>query len=254
MAQRRMVSVKIIDSGKFIKMPVSTQALYFHLIARADDDGIVEAFNVMRMTGASEDDLKVLCAKEFVKVLNDDLVAFITDWHEHNLIRADRKIDSMYQHLLLQVVPEVELKEKKERADRRKLLSDDTGTSQGQPKDSIGEVRLGKGSSEKRKYTVDEETIKDIRSVLPSEMTKDKATALKRIPIILRDYSADNIKKSIRLYAEEVTKQRKSGFKDLKYVNECKFWNSRYMTYIDEEEMQKPVAELVWVNRGEADA
>lgn len=153
MAQRRMVSVKIIDSAKFIKMPVSTQALYFHLIARADDDGIVEAFNVMRMTGASEDDLKVLCAKEFVKVLNEDMVAFITDWHEHNLIRADRKIDSMYQHLLLQVVPQVELKEKKERADRRKLLTDGNRTSQGQPEDGIGKVSLGQCSLGKEKET-----------------------------------------------------------------------------------------------------
>ena len=147
MASRRMVSVKIIDSAKFIKMPVSTQALYFHLLSRADDDGIVEAFNIMRMTGASEDDLKVLTAKGFARILNEDLVTYITDWHEHNLIRADRKIDSIYQNLLLEVVGDVDIKQKKERADRRKLL--EIGTSQGQPKVSIGKVSLGKDRIEK---------------------------------------------------------------------------------------------------------
>lgn len=149
MAQRRMVSLKIIDSAKFIKMPVSCQSLYFHLIARADDDGVVEAFNVMRMVGASEDDLKVLVAKQFATVLNEDLVTFINDWTEHNLIRSDRKIDSMYQDLLLQVVSDIQIKQKTERADRKPLLLeeikvvDGNGTSHGQPNVSIGKVRLG---------------------------------------------------------------------------------------------------------------
>ena len=146
MAQRRMVSIKIIDSARFIKMPASTQALYFHLLARADEDGVVEAFNVMRMTGAAEDDLKVLTAKDFVRVLNEDLVSFITDWHEHNLIRADRKVDSLYQDLLLQIVGDVELIERRERADRKKPILLTDGTSQGQPMDGIGKDRLGKDS------------------------------------------------------------------------------------------------------------
>ncbi|MDO4975471.1 MAG: hypothetical protein Q4E61_04075, partial [Alphaproteobacteria bacterium] len=88
MAERRMFSKKIIDSARFLKMPISSQALYFHMGVRADDDGVVEGYNVMKMTGATEDDLKVLVAKGFVTVLNDDLVSYINDWKEHNLIRA----------------------------------------------------------------------------------------------------------------------------------------------------------------------
>ena len=64
--------------------------------------------------------LKVLAAKGFGKVLNEDLVAFIMDWREHNLIRADRKIDSIYKDLLLQIVPETELLEPRLRADLKK--------------------------------------------------------------------------------------------------------------------------------------
>lgn len=113
MANRRMFSMKIINSARFMKMPVASQLLYFHLGLNADDDGIVEAYNIMRYTGLSEDDLKLLVAKSFVIVLNEDLVSFITDWKEHNLIRADRKVDSMYKNLLLKIVPEVQLVELK---------------------------------------------------------------------------------------------------------------------------------------------
>ena len=142
MAERRMLAKKIIDSAKFLKMPSSSRLLYFDLAIRADDDGIVEAFNVIRMTGASEDDLKILAAKEYIKVLNEDLVAYVVDWTEHNRLRADRKIDSMYKDLLLRIIPDVQLLEAKQRADRKKI----DGTSQGQPMDCLVEGSIGKDS------------------------------------------------------------------------------------------------------------
>jgi len=151
MAERRMFSNSIVKSASFLKMPSETQCLYFHLCLSADDDGVVEAFTIMRLTGATEDSLKLLAAKKFVYVLNDDLVSFISDWREHNKIRADRKVDSIYKHLLLKVVPEVELLDGRERADRKHM--DDNGTSHGQHsigKDSIVEVSIGKDSEVKK--------------------------------------------------------------------------------------------------------
>ncbi|MHB9947418.1 hypothetical protein CF095_18965 [Clostridium botulinum] len=141
MANRRMFSLKIIDSARFLKMPSSSRLLYYDLCMRADDDGVVEGFNVLRMTGATEDDLRVLTSKGFIQVLNEDLVSYIIDWTEHNKIRSDRKVDSIYKDLLLKVIPEAPLLEPKERADRKKY-----GTSQGQPMDGIGKDRLGKVS------------------------------------------------------------------------------------------------------------
>lgn len=149
MAERRMFSNRIIKSARFLKMPVSTQCLYFHLGLNADDDGVVEAYTVMNSVGASEDDLRILVAKEFVVVLNEDLVTYITDWRENNKIRGDRKVDSIYKDLLLQVLPDVQLKESKERADvaKRRLIAgkavDVQWTSNGQPMDAIGKDRLG---------------------------------------------------------------------------------------------------------------
>lgn len=136
MASKRMFSKTITNSARFLKMPVDSQSLYFHLCMNADDDGIVEAYSVLKITGSSEDNLRVLSAKSFIRVLNEDLVSHIVDWNEHNLIRADRKIDSIYKDLLLQIVPEIELIEPKPRAD--------TGKITGRTMDSVGKVRLGK--------------------------------------------------------------------------------------------------------------
>lgn len=121
-------------------MPQEAQNLYFHLCMNADDDGVVEAFTVMQMLGSSEDNIRILCAKYLVKVLNEDMVSYILDWNEHNLIRADRKINSIYKDLLLQIVPDVEIKDPKPRADTGVIPRQITG----RPVDGIGKVRLGK--------------------------------------------------------------------------------------------------------------
>ena len=63
-------------------MPATSQLLYFYLVLSADD-GVVECYNVMRMTGAKEDDLKILQAKGFITVLDNGFAA-INDWNEHN--------------------------------------------------------------------------------------------------------------------------------------------------------------------------
>lgn len=136
-------------------MPSETQALYFHLGLQADDDGIVEAYNVLRTLGVGEDSLKILVAKGFVQVLNEDLVSFILDWTEHNKIRPDRKVDSIYKNLLLQINPNVSLIESRERADVLKKRvgqpMDNQWTADGQHRlgeDRIGQDRLGEVSIE----------------------------------------------------------------------------------------------------------
>lgn len=100
MAERRMFAKKIVNSARFLQLPVAAQLLYFHLGMQADDDGAVEAFTVMRITGATEDDLQVLVDKGFITILNDELVSYITDWKQNNQIRKDRYTASMYTDLL----------------------------------------------------------------------------------------------------------------------------------------------------------
>lgn len=127
MGQRRMFSKRITDSARFLKMPNEAQCLYFHLCMSADDDGIVEAYPIIKKVGVPEDNFRTLVIKGFIKILNEDLVAYILDWNEHNLIRADRKVDSIYKNLLIQIIPDAKLLEAKPRAD--------TGKTTGRPVD-----------------------------------------------------------------------------------------------------------------------
>ena len=104
MANKRMISKEISSSARFLQMPQTAQNLYFHLSVNTDDDGIVEAFTIMRMINANDDDLKILDAKGFVKILNADLVIYVYRFQEINRLRADQKHDSPHKLLLIQVL------------------------------------------------------------------------------------------------------------------------------------------------------
>ena len=107
---RRMLSPLVTQSGRFLMMPLESQALYFHLNLSADDDGVVEAYTVMRQIGAKEDSMAMLIGKGFVKVLdNEQQIVWITNWSEHNQIRQDRLVPSIYRSLLVQVIDGITL-------------------------------------------------------------------------------------------------------------------------------------------------
>jgi len=165
----------------------------------ADDDGVVEAFSVMRSVGTAEDNLKVLVSKGFVVVLNEDLVSFITDWQEHNLIRADRKVDSIYKELLLRIVPEATLIAQKPRAD--------TGKPTGRPLDGerTAQVRLGKVRKGKDTKAVQgtanpliNEVIKLFEEVDPKNKTYYGNTSQRKAAdFLLSEYGFEEIKKRV---------------------------------------------------------
>ena len=97
-----MISKTVTQTQRFLRLPLEAQALYFHLIQNCDDDGVVEAFPIIRMIGASEDNLGLLVIKQFVKPLNDEMVYFVVDFHEQNTVRRDRYTPSIYKDLLEQ--------------------------------------------------------------------------------------------------------------------------------------------------------
>ena len=100
MAERRMFSSRVTGAARFLRLPPSAQALYFHLGLYADDEGIAEGFSVVGMVRGRDEDLYLLEEKGFVKILNEDLVTYIVDWNECNQLRADRAKQSIYHDLL----------------------------------------------------------------------------------------------------------------------------------------------------------
>lgn len=98
-----MFTKMIIDSDAFLDMPTSTQALYFHLGMRADDEGFINNLKkVQRMVGANEDDLRLLITKKFI-IAFDTGVIVVKHWKMHNSLRADRVKKTVYSNELSQL-------------------------------------------------------------------------------------------------------------------------------------------------------
>jgi len=96
MAKKRMFAMKVIDSDAFIEMPLPTQALYFHLCMRADDDGFLNnPRKIMRIVGAKEDDLMMLLDRRFLLSFENGVVV-IKHWWMHNVLRKDRYHETQY--------------------------------------------------------------------------------------------------------------------------------------------------------------
>ena len=143
MAQRRMFSKKVTDTDTFLDMPLSTQALYFHLNMHADDDGFIDnTKTIQRMIGSSDDDRKLLVAKQFIIPFENGLVV-IKDWRVHNYIQGDRYHKTQYINEKSQLVVEENNMYTKRVQDVSNM---DTQVRLG--KDRLGKDRLGKDSKD----------------------------------------------------------------------------------------------------------
>lgn len=84
MIKRRMISLDIIKSDNYQEMPMSSKYVYFELLVRADDAGIIDdAYSIKRLLGASSDDFKLLIAKGYLIVVDRGLYV-VSDWPVHN--------------------------------------------------------------------------------------------------------------------------------------------------------------------------
>lgn len=97
MAAKRMFSLQVVDTDKFMDMSTSAQALYFHLGMHGDDDGFVSSpRKIARAAGCNDDDLRLLAAKGFI-IPFDSGVVVITDWKINNTLKNDRYQETIYQ-------------------------------------------------------------------------------------------------------------------------------------------------------------
>lgn len=140
MAERRMFAKTIIDSDAFLDMSLSTQALYFHLSMRADDDGFVNnPKKIQRMIGCGDDELKMLVAKKFI-IPFESGICVIKHWRIHNYIQTDRYKETVYK----EEKARLELKDNK--AYRCLDAPCIQPVSKTETQDRLGKDRLGKVS------------------------------------------------------------------------------------------------------------
>ena len=97
MAEKRMFSLSVVDTDWFLDLPLSSQALYFHLNMRADDDGFVDSpKSIMRKIGANANDYQILVAKRFILEFESGVLV-IKHWRMHNTIQRDRYKPTRFQ-------------------------------------------------------------------------------------------------------------------------------------------------------------
>lgn len=90
MAQKRMFSLSVTDTDKFLDMSTSAQALYFHLGMHGDDDGFVASpRKIARCVGCNDDDLRLLASKGYIIPFESGVIV-IVDWSINNTLKNDR--------------------------------------------------------------------------------------------------------------------------------------------------------------------
>lgn len=141
MAERRMFAKTIIDSDAFLDMPISARLLYYDLSMRADDDGFVNSpKKIMRMIGATQDDLSILALRKFIIPFDVGIVV-IKHWKIHNYIRKDTYNETKYleQKELLELDENNSYRLKNNNCD---VSVDDPSTQVRLGKDRIGKVSI----------------------------------------------------------------------------------------------------------------
>jgi|GEM_PF-1495619 ORF11 len=259
MAQRRMISKEVIQSQRFLTLPLEAQALYFHLIAASDDDGVVDAFPIVRMVGAREDNLGLLVVKKFVLPLNNEMIYFITDFSKQNKIRQDRIQPSIYRDLLLEKTDLV--RDGKRLIDKNEIfdgqVSDKCLTSDGQMAD-VCQTSDGQMSAQYSigKYSIGEYSLEQLstekKSVVDDKKPKQKSLSqiIKESNIKLNDRQAqmlldyvglDNMTIEMIQYAVELTED--AGANNFNYLNKIlKSWREKKLTSL--EAVKKDVEEF----------
>lgn len=200
MAEKRMFAKTIIDSDAFLDMPLTTQALYFHLSMRADDDGFINnAKKIQRYIGASDDDLRLLAAKRFIIPFQSGVVV-IKHWKIHNYIQSDRYKPTVYEEekAALDVKPNKAYTLKDEMY--TECIQDASGL---EPQIRLDKNRLDKNSgvtnvtprrTDERQIVTDawnEAGISPIRNIMP-DTKRDRMLAAR-----IREYGLDEVLNAI---------------------------------------------------------
>ena len=227
MANKRMFCLDIVNSDAFLDMPLSAQALYFHLGMRADDDGFIgNPKSIQRLAGASQDDLMLLITKRFL-IAFDNGVVVIKHWRMNNYIQKDRKKDTTYTELL----NSLEVKENGSYTEKKKM---DTfciqDVSEMDSQNSIDKISVDKDSIEidNSCSSVDEasEFFEKIWKEYPNKKGKTQVKASHKKALFKIGY--ERLVKAIQKYDD--------GVIDKQYLMYGgRFFTTGYLDYFDEE-------------------
>lgn len=235
-----MFSKKIVDSDAFLELPLSSQALYFHLGMRADDDGaLANAKRVSLLVGSNEKDLQLLLRKRFL--LEVDGIIFIKHWKINNYISKDRYNPTAYQDEYRQL----RIKDNKSYTEciQNRIQEDTQGSIQGCTQavsDDVDtdKIRIDKNREDKNNscaaelHETENETLEaffeEVWRLYPLKKGKGQVSKTKKK--VLQRIGYEQIKRCIERYVADL----KATGKEKYMQHGSTFFNSGYVDYLDE--------------------
>ena len=224
MANRRMFARSIVNSGRFLRLSLEAQNLYYGLGMDADDDGFAEAYPRLQFGRITEEHLTELANKGFLTILDpEDLVVHIDGWNENNLIRKDRYTPSRYLEKYPQYkaepAPEQTAQEPEQVNENAK---EDTSSSvdQGLTQVRLGKDRLSKVSKEE---VSSEELKKEKINLIQDNINQEKKERAGAREAGAGSTQACQIQKNEE---NEIHSQTKAGFSSISsdiFKNLCSF-------------------------------
>lgn len=186
-----MFSLKIVSSDAFLDMSVSARELYFQLGMYADDDGFINPKKMLRLVGASDDDLKILLAKRFLLPFESGVVV-IKHWAINNQLRRDFYQPTLY----VEEKKRLFIKDNKAYTDRKQNVNKMLTTR----KHSIDKISI-----DKIRLKDTDTTSKEVDEKIPLNKEIQESDS-KEIPLILKEF--ESINPSVkRMYGNKTQRQ-----------------------------------------------
>lgn len=232
MAQRRMFSKKIVETDFFMEMSPTAKLLYFYLNMSADDDGFVGNPKTIKLiSGATDDDLKILIAKQFIIPFESGVVV-IKDWKIHNYIQKDRYNQTQY------------LDEKKQ------LLVEENGTYTKCIQDVSSldtQVRLGKSNNTMSDKSDDVIPYSEIISYLNEKTGRSFRTTEAHKRFIKarwnENYKLDDFKRVVDNKVADWTGKTINGQPAEKYLQPSTLFGTKFDNYLNQTPMRQEQAQ-----------
>ena len=239
MAQRRMFSKTIVETDFFMEMSPTAKLLYFYLNMSADDDGFVGNPKTIKLiSGATDDDLKILIAKQFIIPFESGVVV-IKDWKIHNYIQKDRYNQTQYLDEKRQLLVE-------ENGTYTKCIQDvsslDTQVRLGKSKD-----RLGKSNNNMSDKSDDVIPYSEIISYLNEKTGRSFRTTEAHKRFIKarwnENYKLDDFKRVVDNKVADWTGKTINGQPAEKYLQPSTLFGTKFDNYLNQTPMRQEQAQ-----------
>lgn len=195
---KRMFSNDIVGSDAFFDMPSTSQALYFHLGMRCDDDGFVNPSVTMRMTGANKNDLDVLILKRFILPFKNGVVVI-----KHHRINNNWDARDSRRTLYTEELKQLFIKE-----NRSYTLDENKGESVLKMYPKLTKLQLPDGNTTgtRRQNRIEKNRIEKNTNITSKEVIKTIESDSKEIPLLMKEFEFLNpsIK---RMYGNKTQRQ-----------------------------------------------